>query len=189
MSSGPRTRRLVRRIAFALLLAAIPAHGADRSLEYAVKATFLYKFASFVEWPQGSFAGESSPFNLCVAGPDPFAGRIQEAVSGQNVGRHPIVLRQLAKAERQSDCHVLFVSGSGSQSAAEALEAVSGTATLTVTDSALGSTAGIMHFVIVDDRVSFDIDNAAAARNRLVISSKLLALARRVNAARPGNAP
>lgn len=186
---GTRTRRLVRAIALAVFLVAIPAHSADRSLEYSVKATFLYKFAFFVEWPQGSFARETSPFNLCVVGPDPFAGRIQEAVSGQNVGRHPIVLRQLAKVERQSDCHVMFLSGTARQSAAEALEAVSGTATLTVTDSALGSTAGIMHFVIVDDRVSFDIDNAAAARNHLVISSKLLALARKVNVARPGNAP
>jgi hypothetical protein len=188
MRSGTRTRRrLVRPIAIAVLLIAIPAHAADRSLEYAVKATFLYKFASFVDWPQGSFARDTSPFNLCVVGRDPFAGRIQEAVSGQNVGRHQIVLRQLPKAERESDCHVMFVSGSGTQSVAEALEAVSGTATLTVTDSAIGPVAGIMHFVIVDDRVSFDIDNAAAARNRLVISSKLLALARRVNVARPGN--
>jgi YfiR/HmsC-like len=189
MFSGTRTRRLVRHIALAVLFIAIPARSADRSLEYAVKATFLYKFAFFVEWPPGSFARDTSPFNLCVVGPDPFAGRIQEAVSGQSVGRHPIVLRQLAKAERQSDCQVMFVSGRGSQSAAQALEAVSGTATLTITDSAFGSTGGIMHFVIVDDRVSFDIDNAAATRNHLVISSKLLALARRVNAARPGNAP
>jgi hypothetical protein len=188
MSFLTLTRRLVRPIALAMLLAAIPARGADRSLEYAVKATFLYKFASFVEWPQGSFA-PASPFHLCVAGPDPFAGRIQEAVSGQSVGRHPIVLRQLAKAEPESDCHVMFVSDSSTQSAAEALAAVSGTPTLTVTDSALGATAGIMHFVIVDGRVSFDIDTVAAARNRLVIRSKLLELARRVNAARPGNRP
>jgi YfiR/HmsC-like len=187
---SPVTRkRLVGPIALAVLLVASPARSADRSLEYAVKATFLYKFASFVEWPQGAFAHDSSPFNLCVAGPDPFAGRIQEAVSGQSVGRHPIVLRQLARAEPQSDCHVMFVSGSASQSAAEALQAVTGSPTLTVTDSALGRTAGIMHFVIVDGRVSFDIDNAAAARNRLVIRSKLLELARRVNAAQAGNGP
>jgi hypothetical protein len=63
---------------------------------------------------------------------------------------------------------------------------VKGTPTLTVTDSAIGSTAGIVHFVIVNDRVSFDIDNVAAERNGLVISSKLLALARRLNTARPG---
>ncbi|HEV7767112.1 MAG TPA: YfiR family protein [Thermoanaerobaculia bacterium] len=189
--SVPLTRaaRLTRPIVLALLFAAFPAHAADRSLEYAVKATFLYKLAFFVEWPQGSFEHESSPFNLCVVGVDPFDGRIQETVSGQNVGRHPIVLRHLAKAEAQSDCHVMFVSRPASQTAAEVMKVVSGTPTLTVTDSAIGATAGIVHFVIVDGRVSFDIDNVAAAENRLVIRSKLLELARRVNTARPANTP
>jgi hypothetical protein len=176
-------------LALALLLFAVPAHAADHSLEYAVKATFLYKFASYVEWPAGSFEHESSPFNLCVVGADPFGGRIHVAVAGQSVGKHPIVFRQLTKAEPRSGCHAMLVSGLGSQPAIEALAAVSGTPVLTVTDSALGATAGIIHFVIVDDRVSFEIDNVAAAKNRLVISSKLLALARRVHTARPGTIP
>jgi hypothetical protein len=173
-----------------LSLATTPAHAADRSLEYAVKATFLYKFASFVEWPPGAFEQSSSPFHLCVVGADPFGGKIQEAVAGQSVGSHPIVLRQLARAEPRSGCHAMFVPGtasgtaSGSQTAAETLNAVSGTPTLTVTDSAFGTPPGIIHFVIVDDRVSFDIDNVAAARNGLVISSKLLELAHQVHTSR-----
>jgi hypothetical protein len=174
-------------LALAVLLLALPAHAvADRSLEYAVKATFLYKFASYVEWPAGSFEHESSPFHLCVVGADPFGGRVHDAVAGQSVGKHPIVFRHLAKAESRSGCHAMLVSGLASQPA-ESLDAVSGTPTLTVTDSALGATAGIIHFVIVEDRVSFDIDNDAAAKNHLVISSKLLALAHRVNTPRPGN--
>lgn len=184
-----RARSLSRIISLPLVLAmlvvSIPARGEDRSLEYAVKATFLYKFAMFVEWPPGSFEQASSAFNLCVVGGDPYGGGIREAVEGQSIGKHPIVLRQLAKAERQSGCHAMFVWDSTMQSVAEALDAVSGTPVLTVTDSALGDTPGLIHFVIVDGRVSFDIDTVAAARNRLVISSKLLALARRVNTPRP----
>jgi hypothetical protein len=178
-------RRIVATMALALL-PAVPVRGADRPLEYAVKATFLYKFAGFIDWPAGSFASETSPFYLCVVGPDPFAGRIEEAVAGQTVGRHPIVLRELKKAEHGSPCHAMFISGSATQSVGQALAAVAGTPTLTVTDSALGPTAGIVHFVIVDDRVSFDIDDVAAARNRLTVSSKLLALARTVHTARRG---
>jgi hypothetical protein len=167
-------------VALAFFLGATPVLAADRSLEYAVKATFLYKFAGFVEWPAGSFEHESSPFNLCIVGTDPFGGRIiQDAVRGQHVGRHPIVLRRLAMVEPESDCHAMFVSG---RSSAEALNAVSGTPTLTVTDASFDALRGIIHFVIVDERVSFEIDNVAAARNHLVISSKLLALAHRVNA-------
>jgi hypothetical protein len=187
MRSRPRRSLLGWPFLLAVLLAAVPARPADRSLEYAVKATFLYKFAFFVDWPPGSFARDSSPFDLCVVGPDPYGGRIQDAVAGQSVGKHPIVLHRLAKAEPGFHCHAMFVSGSDREQAEEALHAVRGTPTLTVTDSGAGNAAGIIHFVIVDDRVSFDIDKAAATRNHLVISSKLLALARRVNANPAGN--
>ena len=185
MRPGIVSRRLIgSTVVLALVMAAIPARAADHSLEYAVKATFLYKFASFVEWPAGSFEHETSPFNLCVAGNDPFGGRIlQDAVAGQHVARHPIVLRRLARAETYG-CHAMLVSGPGT---AEALSAVSGAPVLTVTDSSVDAAAGIIHFVIVNDRVSFDIDNVAAMRNHLIISSKLLALARRVNTTRAGN--
>ena len=167
----------------AAILAALPAYAADRSLEFAVKSTFLYKFATFVEWPAGSFESDSSPFNLCVVGADPYGGRIAQAVAGQSVGKHPIVLRQLARADARSNCHAMFLSGSANQDVDDALRAVDGTPVLTVTDSALGPAAGIMHFVIVNDHVSFDIDNVAATRNHLVISSKLLSLANKLTAA------
>jgi hypothetical protein len=186
MSSTVRTGRIGAALALvASMVLAMPARSADRSLEYAVKATFLFKFATFVEWPAESFENDSSPFNLCVVGADPYGGRIAQAVAGQTVGKHPIVLRRLAKADARSNCHAMFVSGSASQDVDDALRAVAGTPTLTVTDSALGPAAGIMNFVIVGDRVGFDIDNVAATRNHLAISSKLLTLARRLKTAAP----
>lgn len=183
MGAGAGTQFVVRAMAVAAFLAAFPARAADRSLEYAVKATFVSKFASFVDWPAGSFERDDSPFYLCVAGADPYGGRIEEAVAEQSVGRHPIVLRRLAKADPRSRCHALFVSGSNLQSVEAALDAVAMMPVLTITDSALGAAAGIVHFVVVDDRVSFDIDLAAAAKKRLAISSKLLAVARSVHGA------
>lgn len=174
-------RGVVRALALAVCLTAVPARAVDRSLEYAVKATFVSKFASFVDWPAGSFERDDSPFFLCVAGAEPYDGRIEQVVAGESVGRHPIVLRRLSKAEPRSQCHALFASGSHTQSAEEALDAVAGMPVLTITDSALGAAAGVVHFVIVDDRVSFDIDIVEAAKKRLVISSKLLAVARTVH--------
>ena len=58
------------------------------------------------------------------------------------------------------------------------LEAVRGKNVLTISDeSSNPSKAGIINFVVQDDRVRFEIDNEAAAQNGLVISSKLLSLA------------
>jgi len=54
---------------------------------------------------------------------------------------------------------------------------------LTITDApADARDTGIINFVIRDNRVRFEIDLDAAARNQLTISSKLLSLATKVRA-------
>ena len=172
-----RLRAVGRAIAIAVVLCGVPpAQSADRSLEYAVKATFLYKFAPFVEWPPSAFEQQNGPFVLCIVGTDPFADPIEKAVAGQAIGAHPLVLRHLAVADGKAGCHLMFVAGSQTQTVAQALDVVRGSPTLTVTDSG-AATPGIIQFVVIDDRVKFDIDTAAAAANHLTISSKLLALA------------
>ena len=50
---------------------------------------------------------------------------------------------------------------------------------VTVTDSGLKA-RGVISFVIEDNHVRFDIDDAAAAQGGLMISSKLLGLAHAV---------
>jgi hypothetical protein len=178
---GMLRRRLLG--AAGLLLAgaaALPALGqaAGNPLERAVKATYLYKFGPFVTWPQTVFASSDSPVNLCVAGEDPFGRILEEAVASQTINGRPILLRRLPRVDRHSGCHILFASGSPAQSASEALSAVRGTPVLTFTDAARGTVAkGIIHFVVQDNRVRFEIDEYAAAENGIAISSRVLSLA------------
>lgn len=153
--------------------------GGGGSLEWAVKATYLYKFIPFIDWPASAFASPASPIGVCVAGDDPFGGVLDQAVSGQRIGEHPLAVKHLQRVDRQSGCHVLYVwRGTDAQSLADMLDAVHGTPVLTVTDSVRDAQAkGIVNFVVEDNRVRFEIDNQAAAENGLAISSKLLSLA------------
>ena len=163
----------------ALVLLGTPAANAaeDGALEYAVKATYLYKFIPFVEWPP-SAAAPSSSVHLCVLGNDPVGDMVDRAAAGLRVDDRTIVVRHLRAIDRHSGCHILYVTGSETQSVAQALASVRGTPVLTVTDAAQEQRVkGIINFVVRDDRVRFEIDNEAAAENGLVISSKLLSLA------------
>jgi hypothetical protein len=158
--------------------AAAPATAQPTAPEYAVKAAYLYKVAPFVEWPAGSLGAPGTPFNLCVQGPDPFGATLDQAVEGQRVEGHAIVVRRLETVNVESHCAILFAAGSRRQSVAEALRAVRGTPVLTATDGERAPNArGIVHFVLKDGRVRFDIDAQAAADNGLSISAKLLNLA------------
>jgi uncharacterized protein DUF4154 len=161
--------------ALAAILLALPAARAQgNTLELAIEATYLVKFAPFVAWPNAA----SDPLVLCVAGDDPFGALLDQAVSGQRVNGRAIAVRRLPRVTRGSGCDILYAAGSPAQPAAAELASVRGTPVLTVTDSERGEGAkGIISFVLLDDHVRFAIDNAAAAENGLVISSKLLSLA------------
>jgi len=172
----------------ALSIALTPgaATAADESLEYAVKAAFLYRFGSFVEWPAAAFISSTSPFRLCIVGEDPFGSTLDKAVSGQQVGARPIEVRRLKTVGRDSGCQILYIAVPEAPRLGQIIETLRGSSVLTVSDGrASGTAAGIIHFVIKDDRVRFDIDDEAAAQNGLVISSKLMSLALNVKRARP----
>ena len=173
----------------ALGMALLPgrASAADESVEYAVKAAFLHKFGSFVEWPATAFASPTSPFQLCVVGEDPFGAALDKAVSGQQIARRPVEVRRLKTVKPDSGCHIVYLAASETQRLAQIIEALRGSSVLTVSDGrSPGAATGIINFVIKDDRVRFDIDDEAAAQNRLAISSKLLSVALSVKPRRVG---
>jgi len=150
---------------------------AEGTLEAAVKATDLYKFAAFVAWPAAA-AGAGGTLQLCLAGDDPFGALIDQAVRGQQVGGRAIVLVRLDRVDRGVPCQILFVAPSRRQAVAEALDQVRGAPVLTVTDAADDPAhRGMIDFVLRDNRVRFRIDPHEAAQSGLSISSKLLSLA------------
>ena len=165
-------------LALAVLPIGTPVSLAQDSLEYALKASFLFKFGSFVSWPNEAFDSPTSPLVLCIAGRDNFGDIIDRAVAGQLIGRRPIEVRRIPTAEQNSACHIMYIAGSPTQSVAEGLAAMRHTHTLTFTNSEPDATAkGIVHFVIKDNRLRFEIDDSLAAENGLILSSKVLSLA------------
>ena len=167
-------------VLLALLTGALSVGGATAQprLDLAVKATFLYKLAPFVDWPPDSAGGAGGTFDICVVGDDPFGPTLDHAVTGQQVAGRPIMVRRLPLAARDAACKIMFIAGSHSQSVHDALKIMRGAPVLTVTDDQSG---GVIDFVIDQGRVHFRIDDQAAADDGLVISSKLLSLAVGVN--------
>lgn len=157
-----------------LLLAGAPA-SAEVS-DTAVKAAFIPKFARYVTWPPS--AAGSGPLAICVIGDDPFGGALDQAASSQSVDGRPLVVKRLSSANGASVCAIAFVDGGHT---GETLAALGRQPILTVTDSRSSSQRGIIHFAVVGGRVRFYIDNAQAQARGLTISSRLLALAIRVN--------
>jgi hypothetical protein len=151
--------------------------------EQALEAAYLFKLVPFVDWPQSMFASPTEPFRLCVVGDDPFGPLLEEAGQGQKAGQRPIAIVRLKTAGPEDHCQIMYVAGD-SQFVAQSLATVSGTPVLTVTDAQSGE-KGIVNFVKVQNNLRFEIDQEAALRNHLNVSSKLLGIA----APTPGSSP
>lgn len=162
-----------RVLTLAALAFAAPAQGQD-SLEYAVKAAYLTKFAPFIDWPDGAFATPGAPVTICILGNDPFGATLdQDAASG--AGERPITIRRLASNDPAEGCQIVFTGDADA-----ALDGLRGKPVVTVTDTGVPE-RGIISFVMQDNHVRFDIDDASAETNGLRISSKLLELAHSVS--------
>lgn len=154
------------------------------SLEYAVKATYLYKMAPFVNWPPDTFTSPDAPFQICIVGRDPFHGFLEKAIVGHALGTHRFAVRQLAGNASDAGCQIVFIGYTSPAQIRDALRPFQGKPVLTVTDSdAVDDSGSIVQFVMDSGHVRFEVDNTAAERNHLTISSKLLNLALAVKGA------
>lgn len=166
-----------------LLLAQSLGYAQDRgaSAEVRIKAAFLYKFSAFIEWPPGSFARSDSAFVIGVVGADTLADELTRVVAQREVDGRPVEVRKLGSDTALDGVQMLFVGGREAARLALVLAAARGRPTLTVTESEDGLPPGsVINFVLVNDKVRFDVALPAADAGNLRISSRLLAVARKV---------
>lgn len=150
-----------------------------------VKAAYLTKFVPFIEWPEAAFPSPSTPVTICIVGEDPFGATLDKAAMTAEGGRKLLVRRiPEANAETGSLCQIVYVTDS--QVGYDAVDALKDKPVITVTDSSMRA-RGVINFLVVDNHLRFDIDDAAAEKNGVHISSKLLGLAHSVT--RRGDGP
>lgn len=158
------------------------AHAQTNSgLERQVKAAYLYKFAGFVEWPDGSFTRPDSAVVIGVAGADALAEQLEQIVAGHTANGRPLQVRRIRRGDGLAGVHMLFVAAQDKTLAQDLLSASRGQPVLTVTDAdetfGLGS---MINFVIAEERLRFEVSLKPAQAARLKISARMLSAAYRV---------
>jgi YfiR/HmsC-like len=167
-------RKALLIIAF-LLPAYLPQGAQGQALEHEVKAAYLYRFLSFVEWPSASFARPDSPIVIGVLGADDVLEELRAIVPGRVVQGRPVAVRRVQDASGAGGAHLLYF-GRGTSAQLDRLPALRGQ--LVVTDWSGGLDQGaVVNFVRSEGRLRFEVAVDAAARRELKISSRMLAVA------------
>jgi hypothetical protein len=179
-SAGRRGLRRAAGLAILTVLCATASRPrAAVDLEYDIKGAFLFNFAKFVEWPDGSVGSGASPIRLCILGRDPFGTGIDALVRDESVNGRPLQVERLDRAAEARVCHIVFLPAAERARMDDLLAATRGSSALTVSElPRFLERGGIINFDIESGKVRFEVNLAAAQRAELKISSKLLRVAR-----------
>lgn len=154
---------------FVALLESVGARAGEVG-EADLKAAFIYNFALFTVWPaQGHVRPGELP--ICISNASPLYAAMTK-IEGRRIGDETIHLVDVPDSDPAAiGCRIRVYS------AADAVEPRTGV--LTIADGQSLGGGAVIVLDVEDDRVQFDIDTLAARAAGLVVSSKLLRLARR----------
>lgn len=183
--SAARTWPLFAVLLGVVLLVAAPGLSAQaRVSEAELKATLLFNFCHFIDWPDHAFSGEKAPFVIGILGKNSIGDVLPKLVRDEHVRGRPIELREVQRLEDASRAHLLLICNSERGRLDEILATLQGRPTLTVGESDERGFTGrgaMIGFVTERERVRFQINLAAARAANLTINSRLLRLARVVD--------
>lgn len=162
------------------LLFSQPSSAQEGSVEYKIKAGYLYNFTKFISWPEDN----SETFNLCILGTDPF-GDLIDPIEQRSAFEHPIRLHRLNDASAFASgnpprCHILFVSA-----AVKSIPKLQDR-TLTVGESLdFARRGGMIGFINKDGKIKLQINLATVRQSALKISAKLLEVSEIIEDSKP----
>jgi len=165
---------------FALFLLFVPqASHAEVAAEYELKSAYLFRFVEYVEWPGGP---NTNPVVIGIHHFEPYRETIAAHLADARSGDHPVVFRAIESLSDARECHILFVNSNSRQTLSGYLDVLDDAPVLVVTDIKSGARMGAaISFFTTDGKIRFVINQAAAEKAQLNISSRLLRLGRIVN--------
>lgn len=150
---------------------------ADPVAEYDMKATYLYNFAAFTEWPES----DRYSFNLCTLGDENVAQALRR-FEGRRIGKQRLTVARLSSLGAIRNCQLLFVGEREVVNLPRIAAELGDEPVLTVSDAALLPQVGIV-LSLENQRLVFDVNFEQCRRLNLRPSSNLLRLARTVRKA------
>jgi hypothetical protein len=162
------------------------ANGRSEQIVRQIEAAYLYKFASYVEWPPEAFAGPDSGFTIGLADADALAEELEASLAGRTVNGRKVIVRRLRRGDAAADVQMLVIGTVDGHWARELVAATKDRPVLTIAEPGADVGAGSMiSFAVVDDRLRFEVALRPIKPSRLKISALMLSAAYKVEKGNP----
>jgi len=135
------------------------------------QAMFIYNFSRLIEWPDTYKTG---PFIIGAMGNSPTGTELEAYTTNKAVGSQIIQVKKFEAAAQIGNCHILFVPFSKTKMLPEIMQTIGSKSTLVICEKngAIDEGAAI-NFVVVGDKLKFEIKPTNASTKKIQMSSKL----------------
>lgn len=143
----------------------------------ALEAAYTLHFLNLIRWDR-----PAPLLSFCVLGDSEAGDRMRRTLTDKTVHGQRIDARRVGDADLgHTACDAIYIPATYADTAPTLLKLYEHTATVTISDiPGFAHEGGVIGFVVIDDRLRFDINETIASRKGLKISAKLLELARRI---------
>ena len=181
MTRRPRLRWTALGLALALCVGASgQAQEAAAEQRSRVEAAFLRNFARYVGWPASAFAGERSPWHVCILGDDHFGDALDRTLQDRIEQGRPFTILRDAASDQLPSCQIVYVGYESAARRRAALEAFKRMPILTVGHAPEFLQEGGIIRLIAADRIEMSINLDQARAASLTIPAKMLEVSRDV---------
>ena len=142
------------------------------------QATYIYSFLSYVEWPSDYRTGD---FKIGVLGNNPIIAELYKITKNKKVYSQQIKVAPFATLNDIKKCHILFIPPAQSANIEAAINKLGNSSTLIITATPIGiSKEAAINFVIINNKLNFEVKPSNAKSRNVKISSSLNKLAYKV---------
>jgi hypothetical protein len=135
------------------------------------QAMFIYNFSRLIEWPESYKTG---PFVIGVLGASEAYNELESFTKGKTVGSQPISVKKYNNTEDITNCHILFIPFSKTKDITSILPKIQNKSTLLITERNGATEQGsAINFLIIGEKLKFEIKPSNATKYDIKLSSKL----------------
>jgi hypothetical protein len=140
-----------------------------------IKATFIYNFTKYIEWPASYKQGN---FIIGVIGNTTLIKDLNKMAVLKKAGNQPFEIKSFPSISSITKCHLLFVSSDNSVNLKEISQKIKNYSTLLVSEKpGCAKQGAAINFVIQDNKQKFELNKNNAEKYNLKIGSSLAGLA------------
>jgi hypothetical protein len=144
-----------------------------QTTNYAAHSLFVVSFAKYASWP-----ASDGDFKIAVIGKSKVYEEMVKITANKTVDGKPYKIVQVESLPEALDAHIIFLPDNKSSLIDELTKATEGKPVMIITErEGLHKKGAGFSFVVLDNKLRFDVNNAELEKRNIKMSSNLLNLA------------